>query len=452
MQFRAVIRRNTIVAPLAFAVAIALVVISEGSYWQSISTLDHLSAMGAARTSVMEISRGLSDAETGQRGYLLTGRDEYREPYDKGLKRIAESFRYLDAYYSANEKPTEILRKLHVATESKLSELALTLSLQRQGKLKEAQEIVLSNIGKEQMDTFRAVSAELLDFETQSVARGRKDLTDTLLFNRIGVAILSLVGLAALYLYLRKSYLFERNQLEIQRMIQVERDRLEVEVSQRTQQLLELTQHLQTAREDERNRLARNLHDDLGSLLTSAKLDAARIRSRLAGTAPDALELLAHMVSTLNSGIALGRRIIEDLRPSALSNLGLVATLEILAQEFAEQSGVQAHCKLEPMTLKPDAELVIYRLVQESITNIVKYARASNVWIDLKATGDRVNVTVRDDGVGFSTDVKPVSAYGLMGMRFRIEALGGQLTVVSASDQGTTIKVDLPNSSPPAAA
>ena len=452
MQFRAVIRRNTIVAPLAFAVAIALVVISEGSYWQTSKTLEHLSAMAAERTSVMEISRGLSDAETGQRGYLLTGREEYREPYDKGLQRIAESFRYLDAYYSANAKPTEILRKLHVATESKLSELALTLSLQKQGKLKEAQEIVLSNIGKEQMDTFRAVSAELLDFETQSVARGRKDLTDTLLFNRIGVAILSLVGLASLYLYLRKSYLFERNQLEIQRMIQVERDRLEVEVSQRTQQLLELTQHLQTAREDERNRLARNLHDDLGSLLTSAKLDAARIRSRLAGTAPDALELLAHMVSTLNSGIALGRRIIEDLRPSALSNLGLVATLEILAQEFAEQSGVQAHCKLEPMTLKPDAELVIYRLVQESITNIVKYARASNVWIDLKATGDRVNVTVRDDGVGFSTDVKPVSAYGLMGMRFRIEALGGQLTVVSASDQGTTIKVDLPNSSPPAAA
>ena len=120
-------------------------------------------------------------------------------------------------------------------------------------------------------------------------------------------------------------------------MVQAERDRLEVEVIQRTAQLTELTQHIQTAREDERHRLARNLHDDLGALLTSAKLDAARIKSRISTAAPEALELLAHLVGTLNSGIALGRRIIEDLRPSALSNLGLAATLEILAREFTRK-------------------------------------------------------------------------------------------------------------------
>ena len=139
--------------------------------------------------------------------------------------------------------------------------------------------------------------------------------------------------------------------------------------------MTELTQHLVTAREDERNRLARNLHDDLGSLLTSAKLDAARIRSRLTGTTPETLELLSHLVGTLNSGIALGRRIIEDLRPSALSNLGLVATLEILAREFADHSGVDVQCALEPVDLDVDAELMVYRLVQEAITNITNMLR-----------------------------------------------------------------------------
>jgi signal transduction histidine kinase len=114
---------------------------------------------------------------------------------------------------------------------------------------------------------------------------------------------------------LRQTAALRSQQLELKRSVQAERDRLEAEVGQRTAQLTDLTRHLLTAREDERNRLARDLHDELGALLTSAKLDAARVRSRLAGSAPEALERLSHLVETLNSSIALGRRII-DLRPS----------------------------------------------------------------------------------------------------------------------------------------
>lgn len=237
------------------------------------------------------------------------------------------------------------------------------------------------------------------------------------------------------------------NALEPDNPAQVEHDRLESEVMARTRQLTELAQHLQNAREDERQRLARNLHDDLGALLTSAKLDAARIKSRLAGKAPEAMELLAHLVATLDNGIALGRRIIEDLRPSALSNLGLVATLEILAREYAEHSGIEVHCALEAATLKPSAELVVYRLVQEAITNITKYAQASRVWVSMIPNQTGVEVSVRDDGVGFDTSVQRQSSYGLMGMRYRVQAEGGTLVLVSAPGQGTLIQMKLPRSS-----
>jgi signal transduction histidine kinase len=186
----------------------------------------------------------------------------------------------------------------------------------------------------------------------------------------------------------------------------------------------------------------------LGALLTSAKLDAARIRSRLAGTAPEALERLAHLVDTLNSSIALGRRIIEDLRPSTLSNLGLVATLEILAREFAQPSGIEVHCELAHVRLKASAELVVYRVVQEAITNIAKYAKARHVWLGMAARDGRVEVWVRDDGIGFDTGVKPSSAYGLVGMRFRVEAEGGTMAVESAPGQGATVRVTLPESPP----
>lgn len=260
-------------------------------------------------------------------------------------------------------------------------------------------------------------------------------------------AALLIVSLVALKMVWRQRSTLKELQQELQRTVQVARDRLETEVLLRTAQLTELTHHLQTAREDERHRLARNLHDDLGALLTSAKLDAARIKPRLLDKAPEALDLLAHLVSTLNSGIALGRSIIEDLRPSALSNLGLVATLEILTREFAENSGLEVHCSLADVELQASAELMIYRMVQEATTNILKYAHASQVWVSLALDHGQVAVSVRDDGVGFDSRVRARSAYGLVGMRFRVEAEDGTLSLVSAPGQGTLISVKLPPAS-----
>jgi len=335
---------------------------------------------------------------------------------------------------------------LHALTESKLSEVVLTIRLHKEGKGDAANEIVLSDIGKEKMEAVRQLTADLVARETSNVSDGRKDLYNTLWLSRIGVMVLSILGLFSLFMYLRQSSRLERQREEQQHLVQAERDRLEREVAQRTAQLTELTDHLQTAREDERHRLARNLHDELGALLTSAKLDAARIRSRLTGIAPEALERLSHLVGTLNSSIALGRRIIEDLRPSTLSNLGLVPTLEILAREFSTTSGIAVECTLAPVRLEATAELVIYRMVQESITNITKYAQARQVWIGLASRNSQVEVTVRDDGVGFDTSVQPRSAFGLVGMRYRVEAEGGTLALVSAPGQGTQIRVTLPES------
>ncbi len=267
-----------------------------------------------------------------------------------------------------------------------------------------------------------------------------------LMVARVGVAALTLMALAALLLYLRNARTLSNHQEKAKAAGQAVREQLEREVAQRTAELTDLTRYLLNAREDERSRLARNLHDDLGALLTSAKLDAARIKPRLAKAAPETLELLAHLVSALNSSVALGRDIIENLRPSALSNLGLTETLEILAREFAENSGVQVDCKLEPVTVTEAGGLMVYRLVQEALTNISKYAQARQVWISLSTLGGQVRISVRDDGQGFDTRLKPVSVYGLVGMRFRVNAEGGVLVVTSAPGQGTLIEATLPQS------
>jgi len=448
MDVLKVVKRSPLAFPLACVTVAALVFISEGSYWQSVRTLDDLTAMETARSNLEGLAQGILDAESGQRGYLLTDRKEYLGPYDRALETIDDSFTALDRYYGREAQSQALMARLHAMTETKLSELALTIRLHDQGRGEAATELVLSDIGKEKMEAIRALGAELLAQESLKVATGRADIYRTLLLSRIGVAVLSAIGLLALFLYLRQTSALERQQQEQRHLVQVERDRLGIEVKLRTAQLTELTHHLQTAREDERNRLARNLHDELGALLTSAKLDAARIKSRLGGTAPEALERLLHLVDTLNSSIALGRRIVEDLRPSTLSNLGLVATLEILARDFAEQSGVEVQCALTPVPLGATAELVVYRVVQEAITNIAKYARARNVWLTLASNDGQAEVSVRDDGVGFDAHVKPVSAYGLLGMRFRVEAVGGTLALESAPGQGALVRVRLPQAPP----
>ena len=280
------------------------------------------------------------------------------------------------------------------------------------------------------------------------VVDSQTDIHRTLLLNRLAVAALSVASLVALFMYLRQSLALEeankREKQELERVVQIERQRLEVEVAQRTAQLVQLTRHIERAREQERARLARDLHDEMGALLTAAKLDAARLKARLIGAAPEAAERLAHLVGILNRGIALKRSIIENLRPSTLSNLGLTVTLEILAGDFAKQSGVNVHSDLAPVRLEEAAELVVYRVVQEAITNITKYAKASNLWLGLVERDGAAELSVRDDGAGFDTTAASSSAYGLLGMRFRVEAERGTLTVTSAPGLGTLIKVRLP--------
>ena len=153
--------------------------------------------------------------------------------------------------------------------------------------------------------------------------------------------------------------------------------------------------------------------------------------------------------SGLNSGIALKRRIIEDLSPSTLANLGLVAALEILLREWRERSGVEVHSALEPVRLTASAELTLFRLVQEALTNIGKYAAANRVEVELTARNQRVLVRVRDDGAGFDTGRQPISAHGLLGMKYRLESEGGELVVDSSLGSGTTLSAILPEPAEP---
>ncbi len=446
-----VLKRNPLAILLLVLASITMVLITEDSNSRATALVQRLSAIAENRLYLYDLTKGVLDAESGQRGYLLTGQEEYLQPYDAALKDIATAFIRLEAAYSQEQQSAALLKKLRTLTETKLSELAVTVQMQKEGKRQIGRELTLSGIGQEYMDAIRLTGAELLAVETRRLQSSQQEVSDILLFSRVGVGLLAAVSLFLVLLNMRHNLAFKTQQDQHQQALHLEQARLQSEVERRTAQLVELNHHLQTAREDERHRIARDLHDELGALLTAAKLDVARIKSRLGTTAPEALERLQHLVETLNAGIAMKRRIIEDLWPSTLTNLGLVATLEILGREFSKTAGIRVHCALQPVQLAANAELVVYRLVQEATTNIAKYARASNVWFSLATTGGYVEVTVRDDGIGFDTQQTGNKAHGLLGMRFRVEAEAGTLELVSSQGQGTLVRARLPELRPASA-
>lgn len=443
------VSRTTVNLWLATLAAVFLIAINETGYLQSTVALDNIAAASRTRLALNRVMQLVLDAETGSRGYLLTGDPRYLEPYNAAVAEISQQ---LDALRGAYLPSSDEARTLHQMTrnvQTKLAEMDMSVRMRKQGNDDTWKFILLSDIGRERMDAIRVEAAKLIEEATQRVDVSQEQVRRSQDVSRVGIALVTLIALVAFYLYLRQTTALKEAGERQQEALQAERDLLERQVRERTATLAELATHLQNVREEERGHLARELHDELGALLTAAKLDVARLKSRLGPQpAPEVAQRLQHLTEALNSGIALKRRIIEDLRPSSLSNLGLTASLEILAREFSERSGVDVTTGLEPVQLDEGRQLTVYRLVQESLTNVGKYAEAKQVEISLRDYGGHVEVDIRDDGKGFDPERMKPSTHGLAGMRHRVEAAGGRLTVASAPGRGTRIAAVLPATLP----
>ena len=435
------LKTNRVVVPMAFLAALLMLLLSETAYWRAQNAMNNLVTVQTDRSSILQLTENVLKVESGQLGYILTGDLRLLENQNEIKAAIAEIFPKLATTFADNPELLAALNKMRLTVDNRQATLADGVRLKSERGSQVAIDAILQTI--QSMPLAQSLDDELMALELPGRVQRREAVYSALVLNRLGVALLTTISLMALLLYLRQTHVLGLHQKELKQIEQQVRADLEAEVALRTAELTDLSRYLMNAREDERNRLARNLHDDLGALLTSAKLDAARIKARLTKTAPDELELLSHLVASLNACVAMGRNIIENLRPSALSNLGLVSTLEILTREFTENTGVPVQCQLSPVALSPNAELMLYRVVQEALTNISKYANATQVWVSLGSQNGQVSLAVRDNGQGFNTITKVGTAYGLLGMRFRVEAEGGHLTVVSHPGSGTQILATL---------
>jgi signal transduction histidine kinase len=431
--------------PLAFPVilfgAICILAVNVQTYRGTTQVLAGGISLTDGRIAMARILQLMTDIETAQRGFLLSGRNEYLEPYNAALAELPiareDAVKFLRM---SGEGAPAALSAFSENIDARLLEMTRTIGLVKEGDQAGAMDIAISGEGRSRMDALRALFAERLKEAASLQGQARVSIYDGLRLNFLTVNVMTLIGLIGMFFYLKQ---LRHSDLEQQGR----QEHLEAEVSQRTRDLRELAGYLQTASEDEKARLARELHDELGSLLTAAKLDLARLRMKLPDD-PAALHRMDELAKRLNEGIALKRRIIEDLTPSSLTQLGLTPALSILCDEVRARLEIPIDLDLCEVQLPPAAELSIFRLVQEALTNISKYADAHAVQLRLSHDDRQVVVEVQDDGKGFDPAVVRSGVHGLAGMRFRFECIGGTLSIESAPGQGTRLRAAFPMPEP----
>ncbi len=444
------LRRMAISLPVAIFAACLMIGISEYGNKQTSQSLSNLAHAYDTRTALSILTKEMLDAETGLRGYLLTSDENYLKPYNEAIQNISSTLQRIRQLIETTPQGMEFFVPMSHSISRKTAEMDLSLRLFREGNADALKFVMFTDMGNTDMSNIRELARKLDTLTAERAGRYQQDINSSLIMARIGVATVTLFGLFAFYLYLRQNNMVDRLHKREQALLSEERSRLENLVRERTATLTELANHLQQVREDERGHLARELHDELGALLTAAKLDVARLKSRIDMGNPEIADRIKHMTETLNSGIALKRRIVEDLRPSSLANLGLSTSLEILTSEFAQRSGIEVEAIFEAVELPEATELTIYRLVQESLTNIGKYAKASHIQVTVHRYPTYVAVQIKDNGEGFDlASIRP-NSHGLAGMRHRVEAAGGRLTINSALGAGTTVSAIIPTGATPA--
>ncbi len=433
-------------ALLTIVFTITFIVVSERNY-QSVS--QSFSEIRTARDNldvVETLFSTLLNAETGQRGYLLTGDKEYLEPLILARTELPKQQMKLNTAFANRPDQQKQADELATITLNRFIALETTVALAEHGKRDEAIKLIASNNGKQLMDSARQKIDRLTQDMTTDLTSARKGSERDILVSRMGmlaIAILNLLLLAcALYLFIKD--LHQRQALIALR--ETENQRLLNLVNERTAELNELFTHLQRSTEQDRAALARDLHDELGGILTSAKMDLEWLRTH-ASHGPDALKRFKQMSDMFDEAVSIKRRVVENLRPSLLDNLGLAPALEWYISEQCNKGGLTCTLNLaeELGAISPDASIALFRIVQEGTTNALRHAKAKNFTAKLHVDEENIYLDLSDDGAGLPPTFNPANmSHGLSGIRQRARSLGGDAIWKSTPGKGTTIEVTIP--------
>jgi len=438
---------------VAFLLLVALVVIAEiGQNGQK--EINHDISLSQQRQVLLaELLSELSDAEAGQRGFLLTNDDKYLQSYQVARDRIEPTLDRLTNLFRDNDRllmtpdQRDTVRHLRVLVGSGLGELAASLALYSSEGPEQALALVRTDLGSRTMGEIRSEAFRLRTLERDGVSSELTRAERLRLISRAlmgGVVVLN-IGLLimAASLVARQA----RRRAELTEQLATENEELERRVRRRTAELSALSSHLQKLSEKEKASLARELHDELGGLLIAVKMDVSWLQKRWPNVEPDIQTRWTRVLKVLDDGVDFKRRIVENLRPTLLDNMGLLPAVRWITQETCSRAGLQV-TEIYPeheLELIDDAAIMVFRLVQESLTNIVKHAHATHVKVEIALEQTDMLVLIEDNGTGIDADRREaVGSHGLATMRHRVRSFGGTFDIDSPPQGGARIRARVP--------
>ncbi|WP_288380824.1 CHASE3 domain-containing protein [uncultured Massilia sp.] len=424
-----------------------------------IRNLDDLRSANTLQTQTARVSDELqylnllvTDAESGLRGYFLSGAEVNLGALREAPQQIDNQLRALGVLLADSPSQTKNLAQLRSLVQKKLGLMHQALEVYRQGGLVDIVAISAAADARGEMDEIR-LQVVIMTREQNELLAART----AAFYEQSRRTVLSGVGInaAAILVILLFYNLVQRSfglRLEAERALQLTNDSLEAIVAERTEQLSVLSRHLIRVSEEEKSRLARELHDEMGANLTAIGMDMTSVSERLKGSHPELVAMLGRARKTLVDTVQLKRRIIENLRPSLLDNMGLSAALQSYCADYGRVTALDCDALIdqEADTAGPMQAIALFRITQEALNNIAKYAKARTVIVNLTREPDGWELEITDDGIGIPLDAMAKSkSHGLLGMRERALLLGGTLMVDrGVNGVGTCVRAWLPLAAP----
>jgi signal transduction histidine kinase len=428
-------------------VAIGAFYFNEWSVKRLAADAARLTSLMAMQTDLVDLRARIADAETGQRGYLLTRDPRHLEPYEEALALLPVIGARLLAQASGEPGLLPHAQKLESLRAQEMSGLRATALLAQQGERDAVTVVVRTGEGRIVMDVFRDEARSLLLELERRVAELRDNTARNVQLSRIAFAALGMLLLLLLLVVVRLLLKdFWRQEAARQEQIH-EQQRLEQLVDKRTIELSELTTYLQTVTEQEKAELARDLHDELGGLLTAAKMDLSWLQGRASGREPEARPRLDALANLIDEAMSLKRRVVENLRPALLDHFGLPTALQAYFEDTCKNAGLDCKAIIPENFEHVPQELAIalFRVGQESLTNIIRHAGARNVEMTFDMDERNYRMRITDDGVGIDPQkLSGALSHGLIGMRHRIDSLGGKFRICANEPRGTRVEVIVP--------
>ena len=443
------ITRQIVLVVLLLAAVLGLFIAAESGQRRLEDASRQVQRAAQRERALADVLQMVRSAESSQRGYILTDNTNYLMPFQEASGSLPQALgRLNEAYAAAPPGVRADVAEVEKLINEKFDEMRETLEAYRTHGRAAALELMRTDVG---VLTMQKIDDRVRDIEKAGTADILQASASWQIRRWVGLAtttaaLAASVGLVLLLsrLAVRQLRFRERQAAELaQRHAE-----LEQLVAQRTAELSELSTHLQSLAEQEKSALSRELHDELGGLLVAARMDVSWIEERL-GITEDS-ELQAHfrrVHDALQSGVDVKRRVVENLRPSLLDNLGLFPALRSQVADACRRANLRCieHYPQEELQLTPEASITVFRIVQEALTNIVKHARARTIEISIEPRAPWLLLRIRDDGVGFPLErLRALRAHGLAAMRQRAAGLGGEWQVRRPLSGGTEIEVRLP--------